>query len=140
MENTVKELCRFILEHLNDNITLEKLEKEFYYNKYYIIRIFKSYTGYTIKEFINTTKILKTINPLIFTNDSILKIALNHGFHSQEYYSEKFQDVIGIPPLKFRKKFRDSVHNTDYLIYLNQYQNQLSNIFTPTPKIKKLVK
>ena len=137
MKEVINEICKYILENLYDNITLEQMEKEFYYSKYHIIRLFKQYTGFTIKEFTNNVKVLKTINPLLFTNDTILKIALTHGFNSQEYYSEKFQGVIGIPPLKFRKEFKDldNIENKkilklkrEYLNYLEQYQERLLNV------------
>ncbi len=149
MDNIVKGLCEYILSNLYEDITMEKLENEFYYNKYYLIRLFKLYTGYTIKEFINTVKILKTVDPLLFTDDSILKIALNNGFNSQEYYSEKFQDVLGMAPLRFRKRFRDIDEIKDinelksrkeYLIYLEEFHNQLMNIHESHEMPKKLRK
>ncbi len=145
----VKEVCQFILDNLDNDITLEELEKNFFYNRYYLIRIFKECTGYTIKDFINTVKVLKTIDPLLFTNNTILKIALNNGFNSQEYYSEKFQDIIGTSPIKFRKEFQeiDSLSNVDelklrkqYLMYLNKYQSQLLNMSNNVEKIEKIKK
>ena len=147
MDSVIKELCQYILDNINNEITLEKLESEFYYSKYYIIRAFKSYTGYTIKEFINTIKVLKTINPLIFTDDTILKIALNGGFNSQEYYSEIFQSTIGTSPLKFRKEFQNIDDSSEieklelkkqYLLYLQQYYNQLININDKEEKHEKI--
>ena len=149
MDNIVKGLCEYILSNLYEDITMEKLENEFNYNKYYLIRLFKLYTGYTIKEFINTVKILKTVDPLLFIDDSILKIALNNGFNSQEYYSEKFQDVLGMAPLRFRKRFRDIDEIKDinelksrkeYLIYLEEFHNQLMNIHESHEMPKKLRK
>lgn len=149
MEDIVREVCKFIIDNLYDEITMEKLEKEFYYSKYYLIRVFKVYTGFTIREFINNVKVLKTINPLLYTDDTILKIALTHGFNSQEYYSEKFQEIIGTSPLKFRKEFReiDSVNDiTDlelkkqYLMYLQQYQFQLLSICDSVEKVSKVKK
>lgn len=148
MENVVRELCRYIIDNLYDDITLEKLEKNFYYNKCYLVRIFKAYTGCTIKEFVNTVKVLKTTDPLLFTNDTILKIALNNGFNSQEYYSEKFQEIIGISPLKFRKSFQiiDSLDikelnlKKQYLLYLKQYQLQLLQMTTTLEKVDKVDK
>ena len=151
MEEIVKDMCKYILNNLYNDINMEILEKKFYYNKYYLIRIFKLYTGFTIKEFINTVKILKSINPLVYTNDTILKIALTNGFNSQEYYSEKFQNVIGISPLKFRKEFQeiDSINDISelkskkqYLSYLQEYQSNLENIYNKqnkNNKVKKLV-
>lgn len=134
MESIIQEICKYILNNLYDDITITQLENEFNYNKHYIIRMFKYYTGYTIKEFTNTVKVLKTIDPLLFTNDTILKIALNHGFNSQEYYSEMFNTIIGISPLKFRKEYsrideikdiNELKNKKQYILFLNQYKNRL---------------
>ena len=152
MESIIKDICIYILNNINNEITINELEKTFCYNKFYIIRIFKEYTGFTIKEFVNNVKVLKTVDPLIFTDDTILKIALNNGFNSQEYYSEKFKELIGISPLKFRKEFNclEKIENIDelkikknYLIYLKQYEQQLlnfSNTLNSSEDIKKLMK
>ena len=149
MENTIKDLCQYILNNLYNEITMDKIEKEFNYSKYYLIRIFKLYTGYTIKEFINRVKVLKTINPLIFTNDTILKIALNGGFNSQEYYSEKFQEIIGISPIKFRKEYNnidllDNINELklkkEYLMDLQKYYDNLIDIPNNLEKKDKIKK
>ena len=152
MESIIKDICIYILNNINNEITINELEKTFCYNKFYIIRIFKEYTGFTIKEFVNNVKVLKTVDPLIFTDDTILKIALSNGFNSQEYYSEKFKELIGISPLKFRKEFNclEKIENIDelkskknYLIYLKQYEQQLlnfSNTLNSSEDIKKLMK
>lgn len=152
MEMVVKNICIYILNNINNEISINELEEVFCYNKFYLIRIFKSYTGYTIKEFINYVRVLKTVNPLIFTDDTILKIALNNGFNSQEYYSEKFKEVIGIAPLRFRKEFNsiDEISDKeelrrkrDYLIYLSQYEKELvefSRCVNKSSSVKKLKK
>lgn len=153
MQEVAMNICAYILENINDEITMNQIVENFYYNKFYLIRIFKMYTGYTIKEFINCVKVLKTINPLIFTNDTILKIALNNGFNSQEYYSEKFKDVIGISPLNFRTEYSNIDNISDvnelktkknYLLYLYQWQQDLLNMSTELKyndtKTKKLEK
>ena len=147
VEDIVKGLCKYILDNLYEDINMETLEKEFFYSKYYLIRVFKAYTGYTIKEFINTVKVLKSINPLVFTDDTILKIALTNGFNSQEYYSEKFFEILGLSPLKFRKEFQgiDSITNIEelelkkqYLLYLRQFQLQLVGMVSTLEKIGKV--
>ena len=89
---------------------------------------------------------------MLFTNDTILKIALCNGFNSQEYYSEKFKEVIGIPPLTFRKQHNEQINLKDinaikalkqYFIYLKEYEEQLLNLpqtLEVCNKIKKIAK
>ena len=124
------------------------IEEEFHYNRYYLVRLFKAYTGYTMVEFINTVKVLKTISPLLYTDDTILKIALTNGFNSQEYYSEKFQDIIGTSPLQFRKELTDLEGNSvdeleykkAYLAYLIAYQVQMLGAVSTLEKLDKIKK
>ena len=148
MESIICDICKYLLDNISEEISIDDIEKEFHYNRYYLIRAFKIYTGFTMREFTNTVKVLKSVDPLLFTNDTILKIALNNGFNSQEYYSEKFQSVIGLPPLKFRKEYSslDDVSNIDdlknkrdYLNNLYNYRNSLLNSYKDNNKVKKLV-
>ncbi len=104
-EKVVKDICHYIIDNINDEISLSLIADEFNYNTCHILRTFKEYTGFTIIEFINECRVYNTIDPLVFTDDTVLKIALMHGFNSQEYYSEKFKGVIGVSPLRFRKIF-----------------------------------
>ena len=100
------ELIVKILIYLNDNlnqkIKLSDLEKRFNYNSFYIMRLFKREIGISIIDYINTIKIYKSINMLINTDSSILKVALYSGFSSLEYYSEMFKKVTGFNPQKFK--------------------------------------
>lgn len=104
-ENLVREICEYIIDNINNDVSLSLIADEFNYNMCHVARKFKDYTGFTITEFINECRVYNTIDPLVFTDDTILNIALMHGFNNQEYYSEKFKDVIGTSPLRFRKVF-----------------------------------
>ena len=96
-----------ILDYIDNNlykkITIEELSKTFYFNKDYIMRVFKREIKTTIIEYINKKRIFTSLNQLKNTNNSILKIAINNGFISQEYYSETFTKIIGVNPLTYRK-------------------------------------
>ncbi len=104
-ENVISELCLYLINNINEDVSVSELARMLHYNKFYLIREFKKYTGFTISEFINYVRVYNSIDPLVFSDDTILKIALSNGFHSSEYYSEKFKDVIGTAPLRFRKIF-----------------------------------
>ena len=96
-----------ILDYIDNNlykkITIEELSRTFYFNKDYIMRVFKGEIKSTIIEYINKKRIFLSLNELKNTNNSILKIAINNGFISQEYYSETFTKIIGVNPLTYRK-------------------------------------
>lgn len=104
-EKLVTCILEYIEQNLNERIMIDDISKEFNYDKYYIQRIFKRQLNITIKEYINERKIIKSISKIINTDDKILKIALNNGFNSLEYYSEIFLKITSYSPLSFRKSY-----------------------------------
>ena len=157
----IQEICEYILNNINTDINVEQIADYFHYNKSYMMRKFKDYTGFTINEFINECRVYKSTNPLIYTNYSILKIALTNGFNSLEYYSEKFKDIIGTPPLRFRQIYTsllEIANNSnsskelkiikESLSQLEEYREYLYSIgniasnekqnYTSKPKVKTL--
>ena len=92
----------YLNDNLNQNIKIKDLEKKFNYNSFYIMRLFKKEIGISIIDYINCLKIYKSINMLINTDSSILKVALYNGFSSLEYYSEMFKKITGFNPKKFK--------------------------------------
>lgn len=99
----ISEICKYIVDNINCDINVKQISDIFHYNKSYLMRKFKENTGFTINEFLNECRVYNSTDPLIYTNNSILKIALTNGYNSLEYYSEKFKDIIGTSPLKFRQ-------------------------------------
>ena len=103
MNENVKNIISYINENLYNNIKISDIENEFHYNKHYIMRLFKKETGLTITDYMNQVKILNSLSQLSKTNDLILKVALDNGFNSQEYYCEIFYKVMNQTPSNYRK-------------------------------------
>ena len=78
----LSEVCGYIIDNINEDLSPESLSMIFHYNKSYLMRKFKEFTGFTISEFINECRVYNSTDPLIYTDDSILKIALTNGFNS----------------------------------------------------------
>lgn len=107
------ELICNIIEYLNKNInnqiTITELSDKYFYDKTYIMKRFKKELGITIKDYINTKRILNSLDNYT-QNNSILRIALLNGYNSIEYYSEVFKDIMGVSP-RIYKKFISPLNN-----------------------------
>lgn len=105
-----KQLIVDILYYLDNNllrqITMDDLSKEFFYNKDYIMRLFKKEIHSTIIEYVNRKRIFLAINQIKNTNDSMIKCAIMCGFSSLEYFSETFKQIMGVSPSRFRLFYR----------------------------------
>ena len=110
MNKLVIDILDYIDNNLYKKITMEELSKVFYFNKDYIMRTFKKELNTTIIDYINKRRIYNSLNELQETDDMMLKVALKHGYTSQEYYSEIFSKYMGVNHHTYRKFTR--VNNT----------------------------
>lgn len=106
------ELICYILDYLDSNlyrdISIDELCLYFGYEKSYLMKKFKNEIGISIKTYVNRKKIINSLNQLA-SDELLIKIALDFGFNSLEYYSEVFSKVMGVSPSLFRKYLNGSV-------------------------------
>lgn len=116
------ELIVYILDYIDTNlyrdIPIQELSLYFGYDKSYIMKKFKSEIGISIKNYVNKMKIINSLNKL-GNDDLLLKIALENGFNSLEYYSETFNKVLGISPSTFRRYLLGHVSKEELEIIKN---------------------
>lgn len=122
----VIDILKYIDNNINTKITMDELSKKFYFNKDYIMRIFKKELNLTITDYINKKRIYNSLKELRETNDLILKIALNNGFQSQEYYSEIFTKIIGAAPNTYKKMTKPNIEIKEQEI--NIIRKNLTNL------------
>lgn len=130
----VLNICNYIDDNITDDIKISDISNRFHFDRYYLMKVFKKETGITIVDYINKRRIQNSMPPLASTDDKILKIALNSGFNSLEYYSEEFTKIVGISPSSFRKL----ASNYDITPYLGGSNMTLTQIQTNIESLKEL--
>ena len=106
--------------NLYDKITIEDLENKYFYNRFYIMKLFKKEIGITIFDYINKVRINNSIIQINNTNDLLIKVAVDNGFYSIEYFSEIFKREVGISPKKFEKLMYSKYAYNDQTIHITQ--------------------
>ena len=84
-------ILRYINNNINEKISIEDLENEFHYNRYYIMKLFKKELNITIIDYINSIRIYNSIIQIKEQDQNLLNIAYKNGFYSIEYYYETFR-------------------------------------------------
>lgn len=107
-QDLLKKILIYIDNNIYAKISIEELSRVFYFNKDYIMRLFKKEFSITIIDYINKLRIYSSLEELSKTDDTILKVALKHGFTSQEYYTEIFTKQMGVNPNTYRKFTRNN--------------------------------
>ena len=106
------ELVCNILDYLDENIntiiSIDMISSIFCYDKTYVMKRFKKELGISIINYMNAIKIFNSLK-YYKNDDSILKISIESGFNSLEYYSEIFKKVIGVSPMTYKQFTRYDV-------------------------------
>lgn len=112
-----KLICRildYIDSHLNDEIDIFNLSRYLCYDKFYLMKKFKSELGISIITYVNRMRIYNSLLDLD-SDELLLKVALNNGFNSLEYYSEIFSKVMGFSPSVMRRYFEGTLNKEELL-------------------------
>lgn len=140
----------YIDKNINNKINIQDIADIFFFNRFYIMKLFKKELGISINNYINLKRILNSLSDIKNTDDSYLTIALNNGFNSLEYFSETFKLIIGVSPRVYKKftyfiiKIKDEEINTirNNLLKLtsiiNKIDNYKNNLKPEMKKEKKL--
>ena len=91
--------------HMNDflKVGLDEILEPFHFNKSYLCRRFRQYTGYTMTEYLNRIRLQQAAFQLQYTDNTILSVCNNVGFSSISYFNKLFKQTYGVSPKTFRK-------------------------------------
>ncbi|QHT63014.1 AraC family transcriptional regulator [Paenibacillus lycopersici] len=93
----------FIHREYDESITVADLSGQVYLSPSYFSTVFRTLTGYTIKDYILRYRLYRTALALKHTGKPILAIAFENGFSSQQALTKSFTQVYGIAPARFRR-------------------------------------
>ena len=92
--------------YINDRITKDFTLKEIAdiagVNRNYYCRIFKKYTGKTVRNYINNRRVEIAKERLRSTNDTVIDIAIACGFNSITNFNKVFKRLAGMTPSEYR--------------------------------------
>lgn len=108
LENTslYANVIDYIEDHLDEELSLDRLAERFYVSKYHIAHVFKDNLGLSIHQYI-TKKRLALCQEAIRTKMNINEIYQTYGFGDYSSFYRAFKKEYGISP----KKYRDMQEN-----------------------------
>ena len=106
--NVIQDILVHINNNLTERITLELLEEKFSISKYYISRIFKQQTGYTIIEYI-TIKRIHLAKELMLNGMYASEAALEAGFGDYSNFYRAFKHSSGMSPYDYKAQLKKDI-------------------------------
>ena len=98
----VKQIKRYLIEHLSERITLDQLSKKFGISLTIMKLCFKEVYGDSIYSYIKAYKMQQAAELLKNSELGICEIAGNVGYDNASKFSEAFKQVMNVSPSKYR--------------------------------------
>lgn len=99
----VQKAIAFILDHLQEDIVLDKVLAHTGMSKATFSRHFKAHTGKTFTQFLNEVRIDYAARQLVEGSLSISEIAYNSGFNNLSHFNHTFRAIQGCAPSELQR-------------------------------------
>jgi AraC family transcriptional regulator, regulatory protein of adaptative response / methylated-DNA-[protein]-cysteine methyltransferase len=99
---TARAICRYIEQHLDEPVTLDRLGKEFQQSPFHLQRKFKAILGITPREYADSCR-LKTLKRNLQAGDSVTRAMYDAGYGSSSRLYERTASQLGMTPDKYRR-------------------------------------
>jgi AraC family transcriptional regulator len=93
----------YIENNLDRDIRLEEIAERYYLSPMHFYRIFRAVLNRSLKSYIDTRRLTRAAEAIRSTDQSILHIALEHGYGSHETFTRNFSKWFGVSPSYARK-------------------------------------
>lgn len=99
----VSQAIRFIENNLNEKLELETVAAALHYSKFHLHRLFTKTVDLTIHEYAQRRQLTEAAKLLVFSEKSIIEIALISGYESQQAFTSIFKAMYKTTPAEFRE-------------------------------------
>lgn len=98
----IQDAVSFIENNLTENISLDMLAKRAGFSPYYFHRLFQSFVGEAVMEYVRRKRLLCAADEIINTDSNIIDIAMKYCFNSHDVFGRAFKRLFGVTPNEYR--------------------------------------
>ncbi len=100
--DNAKAICRFIEQHLDEPLTLDRLGREFHQSPFHLQRRFKAALGITPREYADSCR-LRMLKRNLQAGDNVTRAMYDAGYGSSSRLYERTASQLGMTPDKYRR-------------------------------------
>jgi AraC family transcriptional regulator of adaptative response/methylated-DNA-[protein]-cysteine methyltransferase len=100
--DSAKEICRYIEQHIDEPVTLERLGKAFGQSPFHLQRRFKAALGITPREYADSCR-LRLLKRNLQSGDNVTRAMYDAGYGSSSRLYEKTASQLGMTPDTYRR-------------------------------------
>ncbi len=105
-DERIEEIFSYIRMNYYHNITLDDIAQHLHLSPTYISKYIKQRCEINFIELLNTVRLNRSMADLMYSQDSVTKIAMENGFASVTSYNKIFKNTHHMTPFEFRRLHR----------------------------------
>jgi beta-xylosidase/AraC-like DNA-binding protein len=102
----MQEIFSYVRSNYWKNISLNDIAHQLYLSPTYVSKYIKKKCGINFIQLLNSVRLSHAMEDLMYSDESIMKIALENGFASVAAYNKAFKDTYHQTPSAFRKEHK----------------------------------
>jgi AraC family transcriptional regulator len=99
----IQNSINYVEDHLYEKLDIEYIAKAAFMSQSSFYTIFSNILDTTIKDYIRKRRLSLSAYDLIYSNSSVLDLALKYQYYTSESYSRSFKKLFGISPKKYKE-------------------------------------
>lgn len=100
---TIQNIIEYIENHLEDDLSLDKISQELNYSKFYLLRIFSAKANCTIYKYIQRRRLTLAAQKQVETEKPLIDIAYEAHYSSQQAFTLAFRRLYLCTPQTYRR-------------------------------------
>ena len=102
IHDEIEKICMYVKGNYHLPLTLEGIADMYFFNRSYLSREFKTYTGESFIDYLTRIRLENAVDLLLKTDLSILEISQTVGFQNANYFSRIFKKMMKYPPTEYK--------------------------------------
>jgi AraC family transcriptional regulator len=91
------------IERELEYVTIEELIRVAGYSYYHFHRIFKAYTGESLKKYIKRLQLEKALQQMQIDRENITQIAMRSGYNTPSSFNKAFKEMFAVNPSEYKQ-------------------------------------
>ncbi|WP_419903042.1 helix-turn-helix domain-containing protein [Kiloniella sp.] len=99
----INKAISYMEKNLEQHVSLKEIAEKSGLSPYYFSRLFRALTGESVMSYLRQRRLTEAARKLeTHKNISLINLAMDYGFDSQQAFTRAFKRTFGVPPGKYR--------------------------------------
>lgn len=138
-DERMNEILGYLMSNYNKQISLSELADHLYLSVPYVSKYIKKNFGMSYLKLLNNIRLEKAVSELLYTDKTVLKIAMECGFPNMAGFNHAFKESYHITPTEYRAQTQDRIQKKDDVVnsreILEKVEQYLSDNLVAAPEI-----